>query len=459
VGAAHRSSATVSGGDSLGHPRTLVVGKGFDQSSGVGITLSSLFRGWPKDRLAAACSRSEASDHTVCDHYYVLGSEEGGWRGPLSRLARPLPSGPLQSTESAKAPQAQAPSQSSGPLSARARTVFWSTVVRSGAEHFLTHRRISPRFAAWVREFRPELLYTHLESLPMMHFVQELKRQLNLPLVIHMMDDWPSSPEHGGLLRPLTRRVMDRELRLLLDSAACDMAISEYMCDAFALRYGHRFVPFHNVVDTESWPVPPRSDWTSSGCFRVVYAGRVGKANEEALRDVAGVVAGLARRGVDICLEIYALDRAPYPPGTWPDSHAVRVLPAVGYTDIPALLVSADLLLLPLSFSAKDFAFARFSMPTKVAEYLASGTPILVYAPEDTALTLYARAAGWGTVVGTRDLSQVTRSLSRLAKDEHERERLGKASLRVARVDQDATRVRSEFAACLYRAAQSGSCL
>ncbi len=115
------------------------------------------------------------------------------------------------------------------------------------------------------------------------------------------------------------------------------MSISRYMCDAFEARYGHRFLPFHNVQDTAAWPVPPRSDWTPPDPCVLVYAGRVGKANEKALRDIAVVVAGLAKSGVRVRLDIYALERAPFAAGTWPDSEAVRVLPAVAYDQIAHL--------------------------------------------------------------------------------------------------------------------------
>lgn len=449
--------------DASSYPRTLIVGKGFDRASGVGITLTSLFHGWPKDRLAAVSTVSDAMDSSVCEAYYGIGSEEASWVWPISRFERHVPSGPVsprtrddsgRRRDVSDAPQA---SRREGHLSGLARQAAWVALVASGGEHFTRRLNPSARLLAWIRDFRPAVLYTHLESLPMIRFVDKLVTQLELPLVIHMMDDWPSVPEHEGLLGPATRRIIDRDLRRLMNRAACNMAISQYMCNAFQTRYGHDFLPFHNVLDRLSWSVAPRESWRAGDPFRLVYAGRVGKANEEALRDVAAVVASLAETGLAIRLEIYALERAPFPPGTWPDSSAVRVLPAVGYDDIPGLLVGADLLVLPLDFSQKDIAYARYSMPTKVAEYLGAGTPILVYCPEDTAVGHYARTSAWGVVVGTRDRAALSNTIARLAVDEQERERLGRIALDVARTDHDPTRVREDFAEALWRASRSVS--
>ena len=446
----------------IDHPRTLIVGRGFDQSSGTGITLTSLFRGWPKDRLAAACAASETLDSTVCDTYYALGSEEAHWLWPLSRLEKTVYSGPVLRQNAGQGGRATLSHQDLGARATHvadmslARRYFWAAVNGGGAQHFLLRRTVSARLAQWVRALRPDLVYTHLESLPMIRFVDSLVTRFDLPLVIHMMDDWPCVPEHEGLLGPLTRRAIDRQLRRLMDKATCHMGISRYMCDAFEARYGYEFLPFHNVLDTGEWTITPRSGWASADPLLLVYTGRVGKANEEALRDVAAVVASLAAGGLSIRLDIYVLERTPFAPGTWPDSSAVRVLPAIPYSKIPELLVDADVLVLPLDFSPKDLAYAQYSMPTKVAEYLGSGTPILVYCPEDTAVTQYARRAAWGAVVGTRDRAALSRAIVRLATDEAERERLGRVALRVARDDNDPARVRAEFAQALRDAARRG---
>jgi glycosyltransferase involved in cell wall biosynthesis len=446
----------LTGRDDTTRPRILIVGKGFDQTSGVGITLASLFRGWPKGRLAAACSARDAVDTDVCRKYYFLGSDEFSWRWPLSRFEKPVPSGPFvpgPAREDASPSAGGRGASSIAPVLSFARRAFWAGVMGSGGEHYLRDHRLSPGLATWIGEFRPDVLYTHLESLPMIHFVDDLITSFRLPLVIHMMDDWPSVPESEGLLAPLTRRLIDRDLRRLMDKAAVNMAISRYMGEAFQSRYGHPFLAFHNVLDKSSWTVGGRKTWRASTPFRLVYTGRIGKANKAALHDVAVIVASLAAAGAAIRLEIYALEGEPARPGTWPQSDAVRLLPPVAYADIPALLVGADLLVLPLDFAEKDLAFARYSMPTKVSEYLGSGTPVLLYCPEDTAVADYAARAGWGALVGKRDPDALAHAILRLSRDEELRSKLGTAALAVAAADQDPDRIRADFARALAEAA------
>jgi hypothetical protein len=70
------------------YPRVLVVGQPFDRTSGGGITLSNVFEGWPRDRLAAAVVSDRDLTFDVCDRYYVLGTSEITWAWPLSVVTR-----------------------------------------------------------------------------------------------------------------------------------------------------------------------------------------------------------------------------------------------------------------------------------------------------------------------------------------------------------------------------------
>ncbi len=77
------------------YPRILIFGPPFNNYTGGGITLSNLFKGWPKDRIAVAATghvlQSVSTD--VCDTYYLLGKEEQKWIFPFNYLQRTFPSG------------------------------------------------------------------------------------------------------------------------------------------------------------------------------------------------------------------------------------------------------------------------------------------------------------------------------------------------------------------------------
>ena len=78
-------------------PKILIFGQPFNNYSGGGITLTNLFKGWPKDRIAVASTGHVLYKFStdICDTYYRLGIEEQRWIFPFNLVQRPFPSGLL----------------------------------------------------------------------------------------------------------------------------------------------------------------------------------------------------------------------------------------------------------------------------------------------------------------------------------------------------------------------------
>ena len=142
----------------------------------------------------------------------------------------------------------------------------------------------------------------------------------------------------------------------------------------------------------------------------MLYFGSVfGNAQLTSLADICGSVARLNDAGVPIQFEIASplTQLAGY-------RDLLMIYPAICLTEPTrddrgffATLAAADALVLPINFDAETVAFIRYSMPTKVPAYMASGTPILVYGPRGTAQVDYAARDGWGHVVCNRDPSEL----------------------------------------------------
>jgi glycosyltransferase involved in cell wall biosynthesis len=88
----------------------------------------------------------------------------------------------------------------------------------------------------------------------------------------------------------------------------------------------------------------------------------------------------------------------------------------------------ADVLILPLNFNQSSRQFLALSMPTKTTSYMASGTPILVYAPHDTALAEYATEGQWACVVSRRSTSDLEQAILRLCTDVELRQRASRTA-------------------------------
>jgi glycosyltransferase involved in cell wall biosynthesis len=420
-------------------PRILIVtSNNFNLVSGGGITLTNLFRGWPCERIANLHEDPTPEDVSVCHNFYRLTEEEIRWRWPFSLARRWY--GRMK--EQGNPLDVGAGNREPSPAKR------WLAVIKQGmGEGVPKYARLTDRLMAWVQDFRPTLLYGFLGSLEQIDLTRQLTQQLQIPLVIHMMDDWPAVLYRRGWLAPLAGPMVRRALTQVLDQAAARLAICEAMCREYECRYGHTFLSFQNALDIERWLPFSRTNWKAGSPFLVRYVGSiVPDGQRESLMDIARAVAELSAEGVSIQLQIHApRHESAYLETCGIPAEALHIDGPPDAACIASLLAGADLLVLPYNFDARSIRYIRLSLPTKAPAYMMSGTPILVYAPGEVATAEYAAREGWGYAVDSPGRAGLMAALKKLMTDEPLREHLGRRARHVAQANHDARIVRAAF--------------
>jgi hypothetical protein len=415
-------------------PRVLIVGpSAFNGITGTGITFSNLFREWPKDRLATVHNDQLEESHDVCSNYYRLGPAEIG-RWP--RLG-------------AKAAAGRA---FSAPAVLRNPTVRAFKKLLVG-DPWPDTTNISAELERFIADMKPQLIYTNLGGLGMTQLVKKLRDRFGLPVAVHFLDDHLATLYRGGIFSAYLRRRLARMTDDIVLQAPARLAIGNMMADAFSARWNVAFGAVQNAVDVCAVPVAnPRRD--PAAPMRLAYIGSVfSYGQSESLADIAQAVARRASAGQRVSFDIYSpLHLAePFRP-------KLEIHPAIRLHDTIhdnasffRRLVEVDALVLPVNFDETTINYIRYSMPTKVPAYLASGTPILVYGPSETAQITYAEREGWGLVVNRRDPQALDQALATLQTDNDLRQRLSFHARYVAQ-RHDIQNVRREFQSVLAAA-------
>jgi glycosyltransferase involved in cell wall biosynthesis len=286
---------------------------------------------------------------------------------------------------------------------------------------------------------------------------------LGIPLAVHVSDDWICDWPVNGLHRrnvfpiaQLLNRWCKLEFVKAIRSARLRFCISQAMSIEYERRYGYAFSRLHNGIDPQQWPAKEIKPVRDGEPFRILYSGSVTEnGNLHSLMEVADAVAALGARGVQIRLEIAThtsgftfrgiLERSPW----------VKFTELVPYADLPRRLQEFDLLLIALNFDTVSSRWLRYSMLGKVAEYMISGTPVLLYGPPDTTSVEYAICENWGHAVTTPGRESIEAALIQLISDVGLRRRLASTARQVALRDQDITRMRHDFQIAVCRAALS----
>lgn len=256
-----------------------------------------------------------------------------------------------------------------------------------------------------LREFQPDLVLT--VALGPLHLVaRRLAARHTLPLV-SLFHDW--SPA-WFTRSPFARRLYGRQiLRTYRDSA-----VSLCITPEFREYLG----PAHPDARVLA-PIPAGPPWTGpvgpSPARLAVYAGAVhGIYQPQALALIRALRSRTASRP-----DILFLGPAPH----WPeaDLHHARDSGLLGgflpRPDLELNLASAPALLVTSPFDSRYDAIARYSFPSKIAEYCRFSRPIVLWAPAHSAAAAWARRTSAALLVSEPAPAAVLAALESLAND------------------------------------------
>jgi hypothetical protein len=132
--------------------------------------------------------------------------------------------------------------------------------------------------------------------------------------------------------------------------------------------------------------------------IRILYAGGIVENAETLVRLIK--TGSLERHGVPTCsLDLYVpLTKERFSEMGWAHDF-INLRGWVSNSELRRALCRADVLFLPASFAKEEIAVVIAGFPTKTADYMASGRPILVFGPEYSSLVRYAREYGFAEVV------------------------------------------------------------
>jgi len=433
-------------------PRVLIFGQPLNNHTGGGITLSNLFKGWPIDKIAGMyINYGYARLSTdVCRTYYQLGKEEHKWKFPLNIFKQTYPSG-LRSND-IKGGESITYAKTGVSMMASSFLFFFARWL--GLNNCDSVIGISPKLAKWLSEYNPEILYLQVSTREGILFASQLIDYLKIPSAIHMMDDWPSTISDHGPLRKYWKAKIDREFRQLLNKVDIHLSISDAMSDEYQKRYHKQFQAFHNPVEVESYSIPRKKE-SHANRFRILYLGRIGTANKASIVLFAKAISHLKIDNQRIELDIYSKDADLPDLKLVNELENVRVMPPVPYEAVPGMLKEYDLLFLPLDFTVNGLKFARFSIPTKATEYMLSGTPVFVLAPEETAVYRFFKNNSCGFCISSPNEEEILEGIRFIIRNEEYRNQIGNKAVNLARKQFDATIVRQKFQSMLTDLSQT----
>lgn len=432
------------------YPKILIISETFKSTSGGGITLTNLFRGYPQKKLANAVDAvfiPDIESDEICQNFYSLGQEERKILTVFKFLHKKYFSGKFEYKISEKKIEKQIERKSNikSKLKEKINPVFDFL----GINHILFHYELSDKFKSWIDEFKPDYIYSQLSSIEMMNFTMELKRYTNSKLAVHIMDDWAVTLGNNGLFSLYWSRIVDIKFRKIIKQADVLLSISDGMAEAYQLRYGRYFTPFHNPIDMEIWRKTSEKSYEKNDeKYVILYSGRIGPGVEESLISCADAILNVEKGGFKVEFQIQSTTNNHYILDQLRTYSFVKINPLARYEDLPTIFSKSDIMIMPFDFSERGISFLKFSMPTKASEYMISGTPVILYCDKKLSIHSHAQKNGWAKIVDKEDPGLLSEAIIELIQNVELRKEMGQKARQFAINAFSREKIHDQFVKC-----------
>lgn len=429
------------------YPRVIIIGETFRLKGGGGITLSNLFKDWPPENIGVITDLISLTNPATNYFYYQLGQEEIKFPFPFFFFQTYFKSGPFI-FESGNNPDnsLEVNHKWLSKLKKKIRPSFDNFLNRMGLFSIFYNIKLSESLKKWILEFNPDIIYLQPFYHHMMHFGNLLYKELEIPYAIHIMDDSVKYINRSLFLRSFIQQRIDKDFQKLVNNAKVRMCISEEMAYEYHLRYNKAFSHFRNPIEINQWlPLQKKNNLISSESLKIIYTGRTYSPYFESLIETCNVVDGLNRKNRNVSLEISSIDKNPSFMKKIKNLKGISFYKSVNISEIPHLISRYDIFLIIEDFTKDAQKYLHFSISTRASEGMISGLPVLIYAPDESALCKYFRHTDSGCIVGERDTVKLEMAIMMLWDDPNLRQRITKNAIRTAIADSDSTVVREEF--------------
>ena len=394
--------------------KVLVLGEPFNDYTGMGVTLTNLFKEWPTEKMAVASNNLNiklCEKIRPCSQYVITGKSSPA---PVHR----------------------------NKIVKFLRHELGKFYMRFGHSD-LARIPVSEDLKRCIDIFNPDIVFSTLGSLDRMNYLQDVMAYArDSKYVIYITDDWCNTRYNGRFFRKAWKKAYDDKLKEVLEKSALNLSICPYMSAAYKSQFGADFIPFHNPVDTRVWNSVPAIKKYGSDLKSIVYVGKINKDTKPCLKSMSRVVERMNSQGKKVIFDIYSPDQKDA--DEFSGFRHTTVNQSIPNAEIPGLLKSYDCLLLPLGFSKSSREYTRLSMPTKLTEYMASGVPMIVNCPEEIALSKYATDSEFAFVCNSQSEDALYNTVLRALTDMASMVRVVRIALKEAEFH-DVHTVREQF--------------
>lgn len=242
-----------------------------------------------------------------------------------------------------------------------------------------------PKILKIIDNFSPDVIYTCGGSIRVIKSANYFSKRYKIKVILHLMDDWPQTLYTASWFSNIFRYIMLRQLKILHSNSNCNFAISEALCEKYQTLFKREYIPLMNPAKN----IVPNVIARNEPKIRFTYSGSLMLNRWKTLLEIAEVLSMFRSQGLDNEFILYVPNNSINELQKEFESYGAELRSYVPVDQVKDIYYNSDILVYTESFDDYICTFTKYSLSTKVPEYMSSGKPILAYLPQNHYSTEY----------------------------------------------------------------------
>lgn len=255
---------------------------------------------------------------------------------------------------------------------------------------------------SWIAREKPSVIFVAPGDACFLYDIaMTVSEKYKIPIVTYLCDDFYYKKVGLNPFVTVRYKMIKNKFRQLLSKSACAITI----CDEYAERIAKDFnIKTETVMTGISSVAPAMKESNELKC--IVYAGNLGWGRYLSIANFGKALDTYNRtNNKNIKLKVYSGEINSKALKSFNGIESLDFCGFVNGEEYNKAIMEADALLFTESFRSKYIEATRYSVSTKIPEYLASGIPIIAYAPSEIASMRYLKSKQCAVCFDNEELS------------------------------------------------------
>lgn len=284
------------------------------------------------------------------------------------------------------------------------------------------------RLKQWLAEEAPTCIFLAPGYAKFIYDIAlKISRDYSIPIITYICDDYYFAADPGNWMGDMQHRLLQKKIQKIVSKSKLIVGISKEITEKYAAHFSVKtaLIMTGSNLDVVQEITPKKSIKSFS------YFGNIGLKRETSLADIGRALDEINQeRNTEYHLNIYTGTQSEAVQSALQDIESVRMCGFLAGEAFIREFSNADCLIHVEAFDAHTTNLVSGSISTKIADSLASGIPMLAYAPKGIASVEHLRRNECAFIADQR--SCLKDVLCQILDDGKKRKRISENAVRTA---------------------------